>query len=78
MSYSSRRITWNWIILFAILALAAWLLGGCANINLGGTQNVINVSRHQTGGTSSVAGELTAGQTNANSASATIPASLIP
>jgi len=52
MSYSSRRLTWNWIILLAVLAAAVWLLSGCATviINLGsGTVNHIPVVKVQRG-----------------------------
>jgi hypothetical protein len=69
MSYSSRRETWNWIILLAVVAAAAWLLSGCAvlNINLGsGTLNSIPVVKVQRGNSALSLGASQANPTASN------------
>ena len=77
MSYSSRRLTWNWIILLAVMAVCAWLLSGCANINLGsGTLNSIPVVKVQRG---TSAFTLNADQSNPSASnSVAIPLVVLP
>jgi len=67
----------KWIILAVILLACAWWACGCVSLtivcNIGGTVNVIPVTKWQGGTNNTMPSSTTATQGNTNSGSATIP-----